>query len=126
MGYFAKITNGTVGNVISISNSVLGEPGLSFPQTEPLGIEFILQTLKLDGEWLQTSYNSSFRKNYAGIGFSYDHQRDAFIPPKPFASWLLDEDLCRWIAPVPYPEDGKTYTWDESSISWKEINNDPV
>ena len=126
MGYFAKITNGTVENVISISNSVLGEPELSFPQTELHGIEFIAQILKLDGEWLQTSYNSSFRKNYAGIGFSYDHQRDAFIPPRPFASWLLDEDLCRWIAPVPYPEDGKTYTWDESSISWKEINNDPV
>lgn len=126
MGYFAKITNGTVENVISISNSVLGEPGLSFPQTELPGIEFIAQTLKLDGEWLQTSYNSSFRKNYAGIGFSYDHQRDAFIPPKPFESWLLDEALCRWIAPTPYPEDGKVYIWDETSVSWREIANDLV
>ena len=82
-------------------------------------------SLGLDGEWLQTSYNASFRKNYAGIGFSYDHVRDAFIPPKPFPSWLLDDETCRWIAPVAYPDDGKAYTWDETITNWKEITNDP-
>ena len=85
--------------------------------------------------WKQTSYNTrggvhytdgvpsedqrkALRKNYAGIGFSYDPERDAFIPPKPFESWVLNEDTCLWEAPVAYPEDGETYTWDEESTSW--------
>ena len=126
MAYFAKLNNGTVEKVISVSNSDLGEPAYSFPQTEQTGLEFISNILGLDGEWLQTSYNASFRRNYAGIGFSYDHGRDAFIPPKPFPSWLLDDETCRWIAPVAYPDDGKAYTWDETTTNWKEITNDPV
>ena len=67
---------------------------------------------------VRTSYNGNIRKNYAGIGFTYDAERDAFISPKPFASWLLDEDTCQWEAPVAYPTDGKLYTWDEAEQDW--------
>ena len=90
------------------------------------------------GEWIQTSYNTrggvhytegepsadqtkALRKNYAGIGFAYDKQRDAFIPPKPFASWTLNEQTCLWDAPTPYPTDGKHYVWTEATTSWTEI-----
>jgi len=82
----------------------------------------------------RTSYNTiggvhsvggaPYRKNYAGIGYTYDASRDAFIPPQPFASWLLNEDTCLWNAPVPYPTDGSTYVWDENTLSW--VNNDAV
>jgi hypothetical protein len=85
----------------------------------------------LGGTWIKTSYNTHgnvhvnggipFRKNYAGIGFSYDSNRDAFISPKPFDSWLLNEDSCLWEAPVAYPNDGNFYTWDEETLSWKEV-----
>ena len=81
--------------------------------------------------WVQTSYNTAggqhklggtpLRKNYAGIGFTYDATRDAFIPPKPFASWLLNEDTCLWDAPTPMPQDGKFYNWDEATTSWVEL-----
>jgi hypothetical protein len=67
---------------------------------------------------VQTSYNGNIRKNYAGQGYTFDAQRNAFIPPKPFPSWLLDEDTCRWEAPIPYPTDGERYTWDEAAQSW--------
>ena len=69
----------------------------------------------------RTSYNGNIRKNYAGIGFTYDEGRDAFIPPKPFDSWLLDEDTCQWSAPIPYPEDGLMYQWDEEQGDWTPI-----
>jgi len=69
----------------------------------------------------RTSYNGNIRKNYAGIGFTYDPVRDAFIPPKPYESWLLNEDSCLWEAPVAYPNDGKFYTWDEENQSWNEV-----
>jgi hypothetical protein len=82
----------------------------------------------------RTSYNTSggvhrlggtpYRKNYAGIGYTYDSERDAFIPPTPYASWLLNEDSCLWNAPVPYPDDGERYTWDEATLSW--VSNDAV
>jgi len=75
----------------------------------------------LGGTWVKTSYNGNIRKNYAGIGFSYDVDRDAFIAPKPFNSWLLDEDTCRWQAPVPYPTDELMYQWDEELTDWKPI-----
>jgi len=77
--------------------------------------------------WIQTSYNTvggkhpnnmPLRKNFAGIGYTYDAQRDAFIPPKPYASWVLNEDSCLWDAPVPMPNDGKGYIWDEATTSW--------
>ena len=75
----------------------------------------------LGGNWVQTSYNSNIRKNYAGIGYTYDLSKDAFIPPKPFNSWILDEDTCVYQAPVPMPNDGKPYRWDEETTSWVEI-----
>ena len=75
----------------------------------------------LGGTWVQTSYNANFRKNFAGQGFYYDAERDAFIPPKPFESWELNEDTCNWEAPTPYPTDGKIYRWDEESLSWIEV-----
>lgn len=69
----------------------------------------------------RTSYNGNIRKNYAGIGFTYDEGRDAFIPPKPFDSWLLDEDTCQWTAPIPYPDDDLMYQWDEEQGDWTPI-----
>jgi hypothetical protein len=82
--------------------------------------------------WKKTSYNTfagehklggvSFRKNYAGIGYTYDAQRDAFIPPQPFASWLLDEQTCQWNPPIPYPTDNKQYFWDEELKEWKMLD----
>jgi hypothetical protein len=69
----------------------------------------------------RTSYNGNFRKNYAGIGYTFDAGRDAFIAPKPFESWLLDEATCRWEAPVPYPTDGALYSWNESTVNWEEV-----
>ena len=81
--------------------------------------------------WIQTSYNTHggvhsqggtpLRKNYAGIGYTYDNTRDAFIPPKPFNSWVLNETSCLWEAPTPMPSDGKIYTWDEATTSWVEV-----
>ena len=88
--------------------------------------------------WIQTSYNTiggvhyapnshtpdggvALRKNYAGVGYTYDATRDAFIPPQPFASWTLDDDTCQWNPPTPYPDDGKRYNWDEDTTSWKEL-----
>lgn len=73
---------------------------------------------------VRTSYNAAengFRKNYAGIGYTYDLERDAFISPKPFQSWKLDEQTCRWLAPVPYPTDGVIYTWNEESLDWEAV-----
>lgn len=77
----------------------------------------------LGGRWVQTSYNGSIRKNFAGIGFEYNEELDAFIPPRPFASWTLNETTCRWMAPVPYPQDGRIYEWDEESQLWIEVEN---
>ena len=78
----------------------------------------------LGGTWVKTSYNGNIRKNYAGIGMSYDAERDAFIAPKPFDSWILDEETCRWEAPVAYPTDGIMYVWDEETTNWKATVND--
>jgi hypothetical protein len=98
---------------------------------EHRGQEFLADDLDLGGTWLKTSYNTQggvhtldgtpFRKNYAGIGYSYNATLDAFIPPKPFASWLLNEESCNWEAPVEMPvEEGKFYTWNEETVSWDE------
>ena len=95
------------------------------------GQEFLASDLGLGGTWKKTSYNTiagehreggtPYRKNYAGIGYTYDSTKDAFIPPKPFASWTLNEDTCIWDAPVPMPTDGKFYEWDEETTTWKEV-----
>jgi hypothetical protein len=76
----------------------------------------------LGGRWVQTSYNATIRKNFAGIGFIYDEERDAFIAPKPFESWVLNETTCRWQAPIPYPQDGRDYLWDEDAVAWVEAS----
>lgn len=123
MAYFAQVENNIVQQVISINNSVIGEPELSFPETEPIGQEFISSTLKFSGTWLQTSYNSNYRKHYAGVGYSYDATLDAFIPPQPFTSWILDITTCVWEAPVPYPNDGHRYYWDEDTLSWVRVDD---
>jgi hypothetical protein len=81
------------------------------------GYQWLIENL--GGTWVQTSYNRSIRKNYAGIGFTYDPNLDAFIPPKPFNSWLLVEQTCQWQAPVPRPEGN--YLWDEDSVSWLKV-----
>lgn len=75
----------------------------------------------LSGTWVQTSYNGSVRKNYAGIGYTYDSSKDAFIAPKPYASWTLNNTTCKWEAPVAFPTDGKIYEWDEDTTNWTEI-----
>jgi hypothetical protein len=95
------------------------------------GQTFLAETLGLGGTWKKTSYNTvggvhtqggtPYRKNFAGIGFKYDAAKDAFIPPKPFASWTLNADTCHWEAPTPMPTDEKLYTWDEPTTSWKEV-----
>lgn len=85
--------------------------------------DYLANELGLGGIWRQTSYNARIRKNYAGIGYTYDAGRDAFIAPKPYASWLLNEDTCQWEAPVAYPTDGIMYQWDEETTDWKAIVN---
>lgn len=123
MAHFAKLDDN---NRVTAVNVVNNEDiqNLEFPESEPVGIEFLNNWAGTVFTWKQTSYNNNFRNNYAGIGYTYDAGRDAFIPPQPFASWVLNEDSCLWDAPVPYPEDGGTYKWDEDSLSW--ISNDPV
>lgn len=115
MSHFAKVIDGIVVEVLVIEQDVIdtglfGEPSL----------------------WVQTSYNTHggqhpegrpLRKNYAGIGFTYDAERDAFIAPQPFPSWVLDEDTCLWDAPTPYPDDGKIYIWDEATLAWVEVTD---
>lgn len=98
---------------------------------ENRGQEYLADDLGLGGTWKKTSYNTQggvhvnggtpYRKNYAGIGYTYDAARDAFIPPKPFASWTLNEDTCNWDAPVAMPTDGKMYRWDEATTNWIEV-----
>ena len=126
MASFAKIgLNGKVIEVQSLVNEVLHDA--NGVEQESIGIDFLT---KLTGWaiWKQTSYNTyggvhssggtPFRKNHAGIGFTYDENRDAFIPPKPFNSWILNEDTCLWNAPVAYPQDDNEYTWNKSTLTW--------
>ena len=79
----------------------------------------------LGGTWVETNMDGSLRKNYAGIGYSYDADRDAFIPPQPYASWVLDEDTCLWVAPIAYPADG-VHVWDEEAGDWVEVTDETV
>ena len=83
------------------------------------GYQWLLDNL--GGTWVKTSYNKTIRKNFASIGFTYDPIRDAFIPPKPFSSWVVNEDTCQWQAPTTIPTDNKEYIWDEATLSWLEI-----
>jgi hypothetical protein len=116
MAHFAKIgLNGKVIEVLSVANEVLHDS--NGVEQEVNGIDFLT---KLTGWsiWKQTSYNANFRKNYAGIGGTYDEDKDAFIPKKPFNSWILNETTCRWQAPVAFPDDGKEYKWNEETQQW--------
>lgn len=126
MASFAKIgLNGKVIEVNSVVNEVLHDA--NGVEQESIGIDFLT---KLTGWaiWKQTSYNTQsgvhklggtpFRKNFAGKGFTYDEDRDAFIPPKPYNSWILNEQTCLWEAPVACPQDYKRYTWNESTLTW--------
>jgi hypothetical protein len=122
MSYYAKVNEGFVVNVIRADESFFE----IFIDDEP-------------GQWIQTSYNTrggvhylpdsdvpspdqskALRKNYAGVGYAYDSQRDAFIPPKTFPSWVLDDETCQWVPPVASPSDGKIYVWNEDTLSWIE------
>lgn len=125
MSHFAKLDENNVVTFVTVGRQE--DDGLEAELSERTG-----------DVYKQTSYNTrggvhytdgvpsedqtkALRFNYAGIGFTYDEERDAFIPPKPFESWVLDEDTCLWVAPVPYPEDGEPYSWDESEGSWVAI-----
>jgi hypothetical protein len=119
MAHFAKLGTGNiVEQVIVVSNDIA--------TTEQSGVDFINKLYNTRDTWKQTSYNNNIRKNFAGIGYQYDQTRDAFIPPKPFNSWILNEDTCRWEAPVAMPttelEENEYYSWNESIINW-EIKN---
>ena len=122
MAHFAELdANNVVTRVIVVGNpDCVGETG---SESEAVGVAFCQQLFGASTVWVQTSYNGSIRKNYAGIGFTYDAGRDAFIPPKPYPSWVLNEATCHWEAPVPYPEDGGPYAWDEETGGW--INSTP-
>ena len=126
MASFAKIgLNNKVIEVLSVHNNELKDS--NGVEQENIGIDFLT---KLTGWaiWKQTSYNTHggvhstggtpLRKNHAGIGYTYDEDRDAFIAPKPYASWILNEETCQWEAPVVYPDDGERYTWNESTTNW--------
>jgi hypothetical protein len=122
MAYFAKLGTGNiVEQVISINNAVITDA--NGVEQEQLGNDFINKLYNTRDVWKQTSYNNNFRKNFAGIGYHYDQARDAFIAPKPFNSWILNEDTCRWEAPVARPtttlEDNQYYSWNESIINWE-------
>ena len=117
MAHFAELgLNNTVLRVIVVhNNELLDENGV---EQEQKGADFCRDLF--GGTWVQTSYNGNMRKNFAGTGFTYDSQRDAFIAPKPFDSWVLDEETCLWEAPVPMPEDG-VYVWNEETTSWNAV-----
>jgi hypothetical protein len=108
MAHFAEIDNNNVvlRVLVTDNNDPNGDEGY----------QWLLDNL--GGTWVKTSYNGNIRKNFAGIGYTYDETRDAFVPPKPFPSWVLNEYTCLWDAPTPYPTDGKIYNWDESTATW--------
>lgn len=116
MAHFAEIDldNKILRIIVVHNNELLDENG---NENETKGIEFCKNLF--GGNWVQTSYNSTFRKNYAGIGYSYDSGRDAFIAPKPFESWVLNETTCKWEAPITMPTDENFYQWDEQNLSWQ-------
>ena len=118
MAHFAELDeNNIVKRVIVVNNSdILDKDGI---ESEIIGIAFCKKLL--GGEWVQTSYNSNFRKHYAGKGHTYDKLRDAFISQKPYESWTLDEETCNWIPPIPFPTDGKLYQWNEENKLWDEV-----
>jgi len=134
MAHFAKLDqNNIVTTVHVVHNNELLVDGV---ESEQKGIDFLKNLFSTNDNWKQTSYNTRggshtlsgtpFRKNYAGIGYTYDEDKDAFIPNKPFPSWILNEDTCQWSAPIAYPggtDDGKIYDWNEETGSWDLADN---
>lgn len=115
MAHFAELDAGNVVlRVVVVDNRDTSDAEGN--EKEYIGQAFCERVL--GGRWVQTSYNASFRKNYAGVGYTYDEARDAFIAPKVFPSWVLDEATCQWKAPVDMPTDGQLYTWNEDTVSW--------
>ena len=114
MAHFAKLGTGNlIERVEVVSNDIATD--------EQTGIDFLNNLYGTRDTWKQTSYNGTIRKNFAGIGYTYDQTRDAFIPPKPYNSWTLDETTCLWEAPVAYPDDGQEYEWNENTTSWENV-----
>jgi hypothetical protein len=111
MAHFAKLG---VGNIIEAVHVVSNDIAIS----EQAGIDFLNNLYNSRDVWKQTSYNGNIRKNYAGVGYTYDQTRDAFIPKKPYNSWVLNETTCQWEAPVAYPTDGQIYSWNEETQQW--------
>jgi hypothetical protein len=125
MAHFAKLnSDNVVLNIFVVSNDDINN--LPFPESESLGVAFLENVFGLEEgiTWKQTSYNNNFRFRYAGIDFTYDAQRNAFIPPKEFPSWVFNEQNMCYVAPTPYPKDGKAYVWDEPTLNWKESQHD--
>lgn len=120
MAHFAQLDqNSVVTTVIVVNNATIED--LPFPDSEPVGVAFCRSLYGQDTNWAQTSYNASFRYAYACIGFTFDPAalpNGAFIPPQPYPSWTLNTTTYTWQAPVPYPNDGKAYYWDEATLSW--------
>jgi hypothetical protein len=126
MAHFAQLDeNNIVLQVIVVNNDELMDENGA--ESEAKGASFCQSLFGVETVWKQTSYNGNFRYNYAGIGYSYDAERDAFIAPKPYPSWVLNETTCNWEAPVPYPVDGNSYMWHEGAtgdpqfMSWVEV-----
>lgn len=120
MAHFAQLDeNNVVTQVIVVANSDTADA--SGVEKEHIGAAFCERLF--GGTWKQTSYNGNKRKNYAGIGYTYREDIDAFVPPKPFASWLLNEATAQWEAPVAMPDDGGMYSWDEDNQAWVEVPN---
>ena len=118
MAHFAEIdSNNIVLRVIVVSNKDTADA--DGVENESIGAAFCEQLL--GGTWKQTSYNGNMRKNYAGIGYTYRADIDAFVPPQPYPSWVLNTNTAQWEAPVPYPDDGKRYSWNEQTQSWVEV-----
>lgn len=125
MAHFAEInSNNIVLRVLVVSNEDITDQ--NGQEQEQLGINFLKNLIGQDTNWVQTSYTASFRKRYAGIGFSYNEELDAFIPPKPYGSWILNEETADWEPPIPMPTDaseGSYYSWNEETTSWDLMTN---
>jgi len=119
MAHFARLneTNEVIQVHVLNNDVILDGDGV---EQEQLGIDFLTE-LYGAGNYKQTSYNNNFRKQYAGVGYTYDETRNAFIPPKPYASWTLNESTCQWNPPTPHPDDGKFYIWNETEQRWDEV-----
>jgi len=118
MAHFAQLDeNNVVLQVIVVANSEIIDDNQE--EQESLGLSFCSELL--GGTWKQTSYNGNIRKNFAGVGYTYDTELDAFIPPQPYLSWVLVNLTCQWEPPVPMPADGAMYRWDENTISWERV-----